>query len=285
MVRKANLVCVLFIVLQTCFNKKDFLLLSNNGFSLFFELLDNRATNMTWPGTAQLRIERIPQRNLRNRRCTIHWFTHPQGKQNMARKCCYGVDLLQKDLWYCPTKVYHRLSQNVQDIRLSHKMYREKNEKQESRKKKLSCDENIGRKLPGRCAIIITIWDSDDTNHSHTKEIHRRLQISKISRKISHQIYMDSIKLFAKNEKRIGIPNTGSEDTKWRYRDRVWHRKMLHGYNEKRKTANDGWSITTKSRKKSECSEKRKPTNTWGYQKRTPSSKLIWKKKIKRIPL
>ena len=38
--RKANLVSLLFIVSQTCFNKNDFLLLLlllNNGFSLFFE--------------------------------------------------------------------------------------------------------------------------------------------------------------------------------------------------------------------------------------------------------
>ena len=31
-----------------CFNKNDFLLLLNNEFSLFFELLDNLATHITW---------------------------------------------------------------------------------------------------------------------------------------------------------------------------------------------------------------------------------------------
>ena len=31
------------------FNKNDFLLLLNNGFSLFFESLDNPATHITWP--------------------------------------------------------------------------------------------------------------------------------------------------------------------------------------------------------------------------------------------
>ena len=44
---KANIVCLLFIVTQTCFNKIDFLLL-NNRFFLFFELLDNIATHITW---------------------------------------------------------------------------------------------------------------------------------------------------------------------------------------------------------------------------------------------
>ena len=45
--RKANIVCLLFIVSQTYFNKNDFLLLLNNWFSLFFELLVNRATHIT----------------------------------------------------------------------------------------------------------------------------------------------------------------------------------------------------------------------------------------------
>ena len=40
---------LLFIVSQTCFNKNDFLLLLNHGFSLFFELLDNLATHITLP--------------------------------------------------------------------------------------------------------------------------------------------------------------------------------------------------------------------------------------------
>ena len=43
--KKANIVCLLFIFSQTCFNKNDFLLFVNNRFSLFFELLDNLATS------------------------------------------------------------------------------------------------------------------------------------------------------------------------------------------------------------------------------------------------
>ena len=46
--RKANIVCLLFIVSQTCFNKKHLLkIFVNNEFSLFFELLDNVATHIT----------------------------------------------------------------------------------------------------------------------------------------------------------------------------------------------------------------------------------------------
>ena len=51
---KANIICLLFIVSQTCFNKNDFLLFVNNGFSLFFELLDDLATHITWPSEEDL---------------------------------------------------------------------------------------------------------------------------------------------------------------------------------------------------------------------------------------
>ena len=30
--------------------------------------------------------------------------------------------------------------------------------------------------IPGRCAITITVCNSDDANHSHTWEMHGRLQ-------------------------------------------------------------------------------------------------------------
>ena len=41
-------------------------------------------------------------------------------------------------------------------------------------------------------------------------------------------MYIDDIKLFAKNEKRIGNPNTKRENTKSKYRNGIWHRKMHH---------------------------------------------------------
>ena len=45
---------------------------------------------------------------------------------------------------------------------------------------------------------------------------------------------------------------------------------------------NDRRNGTTKLRKKSECSEQRKPTNTWEYWKWTPSNKCRWKEKLKK---
>ena len=46
--QEINIICLSFIVAQTFFNKKK-LLFVKNGFSLFFELLDNLATQITRP--------------------------------------------------------------------------------------------------------------------------------------------------------------------------------------------------------------------------------------------
>ena len=76
--------------------------------------------------------------------------------------------------------------------------------------------------------------------------------------------------------KRIRKPNTSSEDIQLRYRDGMWHRKMCHVNNEKRKTVNDGRNRTTKSRK----NQKRKFTSTEEYWKRTSSNEWRWENKF-----
>ena len=60
---------------------------------------------------------------------------------------------------------------------------------------------------------------------------------------------MDDIKVFAKNEKRVGNPSTGSGNIQSGYSDRIWPRKMWQADNENWKTTNDGRNRTTKSRK------------------------------------
>ena len=37
-------------------------------------------------------IEKMPPRDQRNWRATIHWSTHPQEKQNEMKKSSYGLD-------------------------------------------------------------------------------------------------------------------------------------------------------------------------------------------------
>ena len=39
-------------------------------------------------------------------------------------------------------------------------------------------------------------------------------------------MYMDDLKVFVKNEKRTGNPNTDSDNKKLGYRDEIWHWKI-----------------------------------------------------------
>ena len=61
-------------------------------------------------------------------------------------------------------------------------------------------------------------------------------------------MYMNDIKLFAKNEKGTGNSNTHSENIESGHRKEIWQRKMSHASNEKRQTTPDGRNGTTKSR-------------------------------------
>ena len=62
-----------------------------------------------------------------------------------------------------------KLSQNLQDIHQSHKVYRGNHEnwKVELTAVGGSCGENPERYIPGRCAITITICNIDDATQSH----------------------------------------------------------------------------------------------------------------------
>ena len=84
-------------------------------------------------------------------------------------------------------------------------------------------------------------------NHIH-RQCSGKYKLHKLQEKINYLIHMKDIKLFAKKEG-TGNPNTGSDNKQSGYRDGIWHRKMHHANNEKRKTTHDGRNRTTKSRK------------------------------------
>ena len=63
----------------------------------------------------------------------------------------------------------------------------------DSRRKKLNLLKNSEKDLPGRCAIIITICNSNDATQSHTQV---NLNFINHKKKINHLMYMDDIKLF-----------------------------------------------------------------------------------------
>ena len=115
--------------------------------------------------------ERMPQVDQRHRKATLHWSIHSQGGQDQTETPSYGIDWLQKDLWYGNAKPSKRLSQNVQDIWRSHKVYWTYYGELEGwtkSRKKFNWSENPERYSPGRCAIPIIICDCDDATQSHT---------------------------------------------------------------------------------------------------------------------
>ena len=69
----------------------------------------------------------------------------------------------------------------------------------DNRRKKLISGENPKRNLQGRSAITITICNSDDAPESHTGEY----KLHKLQERINYILYMDDIKLFAKNKKEL----------------------------------------------------------------------------------
>ena len=72
-------------------------------------------------------------------------------------------------------------------------------------------------------------------------------KLIKLLKKINHQIYMDNISFFAKNEKRIG--NRYGENIQSGDRDGIGLCKMCHALNEKRKSAHDGRNGTINKKK------------------------------------
>ena len=99
------------------------------------------------PGFIPGRIERILQRIQRLSRITLHRSTHRKWQQDKTEKSSYGLNWLQKGIWYGSTKLDNTLSQNLQNITRSHKLHRKDHANLESgtdsRRKKLSSNKGI----------------------------------------------------------------------------------------------------------------------------------------------
>ena len=153
-------------------------------------------------------IERILQMIQRYGRVTLHKSTHPRREQDQTEKSTYGLDWLQKSIWYALTKLYSKLPQYIQNIRWSQKLYLESHENLErgidGRRKKLSWSDGPMRFISKRCAITVTIHNCDDEPLNHIlRKCTAGCKLSKLQEQINHLIYMDDIKLFAKNEKEL----------------------------------------------------------------------------------
>ena len=73
-------------------------------------LLSNKPRIVPWG------IERMPQRIQRYSRVTLHRSAHLKREQDQTEKSSYGLDWLQKGMWYGFTKLDNKLPQNVQNI-------------------------------------------------------------------------------------------------------------------------------------------------------------------------
>ena len=68
--------------------------------------------------------ERIPQRIQRHNRITLHRSAHPKREQDQTARSTYGLDWLQKGIWYGSAKLDNKLLQNVQNISWSQTLSR-----------------------------------------------------------------------------------------------------------------------------------------------------------------
>ena len=124
-------------------------------------LLANKPRIVPW-GT-----DRMPQRIQRHSRVTLHRSAHLKREQDHTEKSSYGLDWLQKGIWYGSAKLDNKVPQNVQNIRGSHKLYWKNHENLESgtdsKRKKLSWNKDPKRYFSRRYTITVTIHDCYDT--------------------------------------------------------------------------------------------------------------------------
>ena len=143
-------------------------------------LLANKPQIVPW------RTKRMPQRIKRHSGITLHRSAHPKWEQNLTGKSNYGLDWLQKGIWYGPSKLDTTLSQNVQNITWSHKLHRTDHENLESgpdsRRKKHNWNKVPKKHFPRRCTITRTIHNSHDATEPHFQKMHSRIQTQQIAR-------------------------------------------------------------------------------------------------------
>ena len=139
---------------------------------MIIKIIVNKPRIVPW------RTERIPQRIQRHSEITLHRSTHPKWEQDKTEKSSYGLDWLQKGIWYAPIKLDTTLFQNVQNITWSHKLHRTDHENLESgadsRRKKHSWNKDPKRHFPRRCTITLTIHNSHDATEQHSQKIRSR---------------------------------------------------------------------------------------------------------------
>ena len=125
--------------------------------------------------------KRMPQRLQELGRVTFHRSTHSNREQYQTEKFNYVLDWLQKGIWCSCAKLDNKLTQNVQNITWSYKLYWQNHENLErgidSRRKKLCWNKDPKRDFPRRCTITLTIHNCHEATQTHTQKMHSRIKI------------------------------------------------------------------------------------------------------------
>ena len=108
---------------------------------------------------------------------------------------------------------------------------------------------NPERHLPGRCAVAITICNSNDA--TQLQEVHGGggYKFTKTQEKINHPMYKNEIMLFAEKENNWRASDANNKNIQPKCMNGIWHRKVCNNHNEKWKVTNNGRNRTAKSRK------------------------------------
>ena len=137
------------------------------------------------------------QRIQRHRRVTLHRSAHPKREQDETEKSSYDLDWQQKGICYGLPKLDNKLPQNAQNIRCSHKLYRENHENLES-----GFDSRRERGIFQRDTLLPLIFIIEMVPLNHIlRKYTAGYKLSKSQETINHLKYMDNNKLFEKNEK------------------------------------------------------------------------------------
>ena len=139
----------------------------------------------------------MPQVNKSDRWFTAYWSIYIQREQSEAEKCCLDVDWLQKGQWYGPIILDRRMSKMY---KISEKIIKLILEAMKNWKVELTA----GEKTFAEEKIQTGIFYRDALSQLLFVKVVMRLNwILYIYHKNYHLMYMDDIKLFAKNEKEL----------------------------------------------------------------------------------
>ena len=149
----------------------------------------------------------MPQRIQRHRRATLRRLAHPQREQDQKEKSTYDLDWLQNGIWYVPQswminclKMYKILYKVINFIEKTVKTWK--------------ADLTAGGKSLVEAKIQRGIFQGDALSPflfiiamMPLNYIFRKCSVghklSKSQEKVKHLMYMDDIKLFAKNKKEL----------------------------------------------------------------------------------